>query len=170
MPSRLQRIQGGGDWHFITCSCYRRQPLLAYKLRRDLFLRLLEEVRQKYEFVVSGYVVMPEHFHVIISEPKHGTLALVMQVLKQRASRKCRQRTQAAFQKQLWQQEEQLRSFWKTRYYDFNIYRKDKHFEKLNYMHNNPVKRGFVCSPDLWAWSSCRHYWHAEKGPVAIET
>ena len=127
MPSRLQRIQGGGDWHFITCSCYRRQPLLASTARRDLFLSVLEEVRQKYGVVVSGYVIMPEHFHLVISEPKHGTLSLVMQVLKQRVSRKCGQPEQPPSEKPPWQQGEQLRSFWQTRYYDFNIYRKDKH-------------------------------------------
>src|SRR5579859_3815975 len=48
--------------HFITASCYHRQPLLGTPVRRDLVLMVRERVRQKYRFLVLGYVVMPEHF------------------------------------------------------------------------------------------------------------
>lgn len=70
MPKGLRRIQGVGDFHFITCSCYRRLQFLGSARRRDLFLAILEEVRQKYKSIVVGYVVMPEHFHLLVSEPK----------------------------------------------------------------------------------------------------
>src|ERR1041385_8419837 len=69
MPRGLQRFHSGGDEHFITCSCYHRQPFLASARRRDLFLTFLEEVRQKSQFVVWGYVVMPAHFHLLIANP-----------------------------------------------------------------------------------------------------
>jgi putative transposase len=42
MRRNLQRYYGAGDLHFITCSCYRRQPLLGTPRRRDLFLTVLE--------------------------------------------------------------------------------------------------------------------------------
>jgi putative transposase len=84
MPKGLRRIQGGGDLHFITCSCYHRLQFLGSARRRDLFLAVLEEVRQKYEFIVVGYVVMPEHFHMLVSEPKTKPLFRAMQVFKQR--------------------------------------------------------------------------------------
>ena len=57
MPRGLKRFYGGGDLHFITCSCYRRRALLASEQRRDLFLAVLEHVRQGYGFLVLGYVV-----------------------------------------------------------------------------------------------------------------
>jgi putative transposase len=47
---------------------------------------------------------------------------------------------------------------WQRRYYPFNIYTQRRRLEKLNYMHNNPVKRGLVSSPDQWPWSSFRFY------------
>ena len=65
MPSGLERWHGGHDLHFITFSCYHRQPLLGSTERRDLFLRVLEQVRQRYRWVVMGYVVMPEHVHLL---------------------------------------------------------------------------------------------------------
>ena len=72
MTRGLHRYYGAQDLHFITGSCYRREPELGTPPRRDLFLQILEQVRKRYGFVVLGYVVMPEHFHLLISEPEKG--------------------------------------------------------------------------------------------------
>jgi putative transposase len=68
VPSRLKRYYGANHLHFVTCCCYHRQRWLGSLRRRDLFLHVLEQVRQRYLFVVVGYVVMPEHIHLLISE------------------------------------------------------------------------------------------------------
>ena len=96
MPKRLRRCYGGGYLHFITSSCFHRRPILGTARRRTLFLELLEQVRRRYGFVVVGYVVMPEHFHLLISEPERGTPSTVMQVLKQRFARRILKRVRAA--------------------------------------------------------------------------
>jgi putative transposase len=75
---RLHRYHGSGHLHFITSSCYRRRPLLDTARRRNLFLEILEQVRLRYGFVVVGYVLMPEHIHLLISEPDRGTPSTVM--------------------------------------------------------------------------------------------
>jgi REP element-mobilizing transposase RayT len=93
MPKRLRRCYGGGYLDFITSSCYHRRPTLGTAQRRSLFVELLEQVRRRYGFVVVGYVAMPEHFHLLISEPKKGTPSTVMQVLKQRFARKSLKRS-----------------------------------------------------------------------------
>src|SRR5437016_2572281 len=80
------RVYGLGYLHYITSSCYQRRPFLTPQ-RRTLFLEILEQVRAQYNFVVVGYVFMPEHFHLLISEPAQGTPSTVMQVLKQRFAR-----------------------------------------------------------------------------------
>ena len=167
LPKGLRRIHGGGDWHFITCSCYHRRQFLASAKRRDLFLKIIEEVRAKYDFGIAGYVAMPEHFHLLITEPKYRTLALAMQVLKQRVSVACRTKKRATQQLGIWQEDE-APAFWQPRYYDFNVYSKRKYIEKLRYIHRNPVKRGLVRSPELWRWSSYRQYRFGEPGPVKI--
>ena len=61
VPRNLKRYYGAGDLPFLTFSYYRRLPLLASPRRRDQFLDVLETIRKKYEMVVVGYVVMPEH-------------------------------------------------------------------------------------------------------------
>ena len=169
MPKRLKRFQGGGEFHFITCSCYHRRQFLKSVRRRDFFLNILEEVRRKYQFIVAGYVVMPEHFHLLIGEPTQGTLSKVMQVLKQRVSRRIRwKRRQNNRNQQLLFKDDEPPSFWQPRSYDFNIYSRKKYIEKLNYMHNNPVKRGLVNRPEEWAWSSYRFYKEGRQGVVAV--
>ena len=87
MPRGLHRYYGADHLHFITCSCYRRLPLLRSARSRDRLLSVLEQTRQRYRLVVVGYVVMPEHIHLLLSEPEVGTPSTVMQVLKQRTAR-----------------------------------------------------------------------------------
>jgi putative transposase len=131
-------------------------------------LEILKQVRAKYDLVVAGYVVMPEHFHLLVSEPRVGKLSSAMQVLKQQVSRRSRgKKRKKANQLQLWK-DQSPRAFWQPRYYDFNVFNEKKYVEKLRYIHRNPVKRGPVESPELWRWSSFRDYRLGETGTVKI--
>ena len=87
MPSQLKRFYETADLHFVTFSCYHRQPNLSLALNRDLFLSVIEQVRLRYRFDIIGYVVMPEHVHLLLSKPEHADLSVVMQVLTQTVSR-----------------------------------------------------------------------------------
>lgn len=103
MRHRLERRYGLGHLHFITCSCYRRMPLLGTVRARDRFLKILSEVRERYDFSLWGFVVMPEHIHLLIGEPGVGDPSTVMKSLKQRVSRALRGRkTEAAGQLGFW--------------------------------------------------------------------
>ena len=174
MRHNLTRYYGAGDLHFITCSCYRRQPFLGTGQRRDLFLTVLEQVRRCYQLVVVGYVAMPEHIHLLISkpstsEPQLKTPSTVMQALKigfaRRVLAQARRRSHPA-QAALF--EAGAQHIWQKRFYDFNVWTSRKRAEKLRYMHRNPVKRGLVASPELWKWSSYRAYAFGERGPVTV--
>src|SRR5579864_7587338 len=90
MPKGLRRRYGLRHLHFITCSCYRRLPLFASARAKNLFVKILGEVRDRYGFALAGYVVMPNHIHLLIGEPAKGTPSTVMQVVKQRVSRRLR--------------------------------------------------------------------------------
>ncbi len=156
MPKGLIRYQKCGVFHFLTFSCYRRQPLLGNAGAFSVFERELEAVRRRYGFVVAGYVLMPEHVHLLVGEPNKSSLAVALQVLKQQTSRKLKGRGEVRF--------------WQRRYYDFNVWTDEKRKEKLRYMHRNPVKRGLVEKPEHWPWSSFRHYATGMMGTVEIES
>jgi putative transposase len=134
-------------------------------------LEIFEQVRVRYGFVVLGYVLMPEHVHLLISEPDRGTPSTVMQVLKQRFARhvlgEWRRRGESG-QGTLRQEALEAGHVWQARYYDFIVRTETKKREKLRYIHRNPVRRGLVLEPEQWAWSSFRWYAHGELGPVLV--
>lgn len=171
MPRRLERRVGHGDLHFITFSCFERRPFLQSKRARNLFVKILGEVRARSGFRLLGYVLMPEHVHLLIDESPKATPAKVIQVLKQRVSRILRgKRRRAPGQLSLPFGDDLARRkrFWQRRYYDFNVYSKEKLLEKLNYMHRNPVERGLVLHPRDWPWSSWSFYAHGQ-GLIAMD-
>ena len=132
MPWNLTRYYGNKDLHVITCSCYRRQPLLGTARRRALFLTVTEQVREKYQFVVVGYVVMPEHIHVLISETQDRTPSVVMQAPKLSLARRVltqMHRRHNPAQPNLFDHAPQ--HIWQKRYYDFNVRTGRKRIEKL---------------------------------------
>lgn len=153
MPKGLVRYQQCGCFHFITFSCYHRFPYPGTVQARNLFERSLEAMRNRYLFVVSGYIVMPEHVHIMVNEPKKALLSKAIQALKLSVSVQSKERP-----------------FWQPRYYDFNVHNEKKRVEKLRYMHRNPVKRGLVAKPEEWKWSSFRHYATGYEGVVEIES
>lgn len=171
MPTRLHRYYGAGFLHFITTSCYQRRPLLDTDRNRDLFLQVLEQVRRRYHFVVVGYVVMPEHVHLLFGEPERGNPSVVMQVLKQSFARRLLRRLRAGIDPRedcLWDTCLDHAHIWQRRFYDFVVFTEHKRIEKLRYMHRHPVTRGLVLEPQEWMWSSFRHYAHDEPGPVRV--
>lgn len=171
MPKNLKRYYGRGDLHFITFSCYRRLPLLGSARGRDEVVRALEEVRHTYDFPLAGYVVMPEHVHLLIGEPKGGTPSTVLQNLKLRVSKRLRQtkRNRAADRRTppLARTASEPERFWQRRFYDFNVWSAAKRLEKLEYMHRNPVERKLVTDPKDWPWSSYPSY--SGRGTPLIE-
>jgi putative transposase len=159
MPYGLKRYQESKQSHFVTFSCYRRLPYLRDERLRDLFVTSLERTRRKYRFRVYGYVVMPEHVHLLVSEPASEVLATAIQALKISVARRaiqCGTKRDGAF--------------WQKRYYDHNVRTQASFVDKLRYMHRNPVKRGLVDKPEDWKWSSFQHYATAEIGAVEIES
>src|SRR5438309_7600928 len=118
-----------------------------------------------------GYVVMPEHVHLLLSEPncptqtkvglewatrpQQYTLADALKSLKQGVSRRLLGNAE---------------HFWQKRYYDFNIRNYPQFVEKLRYIHRNPVKAGLCERPEDWVWSSFRHYAIGYEGRVEIES
>jgi putative transposase len=155
MPSSLKRYQTEGHSHFITFSCYRRLLYLDSDLARILFEEALEKLRCRHGFFLFGYVLMPEHVHLLLGEPKLHSHVITMSVLKGETSKLLKgDRPQ----------------FWQTRYYDFNVFTQKKFAEKIDYIHSNPVARGLVEKPEDWPWSSFRHWSTGEPGRIEIES
>jgi len=161
MPWSLERYHQSKQSHFLTFSCYHRLPNLQTPYLRDLFLNILERTRIRFGIRVFGYVVMPEHVHLLLSEPEENTLSDALRSLKLSFSKAAHPSAPNAAGNS---------PFWQKRYYDHNIRNYRKFVEKLRYIHRNPVKRELVPGPADWPWSSFRHYATGIPGPVEIES
>ncbi len=158
MPEGLVRLQQTGHSHFITFTCYHRAQHLTDPRVCCAVLRALENTRKRYELRVYGFVLMPEHVHLLLGEPKRETLAQALQSLKSASARMAlRWRRGGA-------------PFWQARYYDRYMRDYDEFSQKLRYIHRNPVQRGLCTSPEQWPWSSFRHYSQGTAVGVEIES
>ncbi len=128
---------------------------------RDTVVAALEQARVRYGFRVYGFVIMPEHLHLLVSEPDRGRLANAVQSLKIASAKRTRPARQF---------EGRSSPLWQKRYYDFNIRDYQQFVDKLRYIHRNPVRRGLVEKPEDWPWSSFRHYATGEDCGVEIES
>jgi putative transposase len=188
MPWGLTRFQHSGQSHFVTFCCYHRCRLLTTGESRRTFEAALERVRRSFRLQVYGYVVMPEHVHLLLSEPQGETDSSGSTPLKPKDGLNgppvglneppvglAKQRTLADALKSLKQGVSRrligdAEHFWQKRYYDFNIRDYPQFVEKLRYIHRNPVKAGLCERPEDWEWSSFRHYATGCEGRVEIES
>jgi putative transposase len=165
--------------HFLL---HHRRRLLTTDASRQIFESALERVRRSFRLRVYAYAVMPEHVHLLLSEPQRvassdgiaplkpkgglngppvlgepqrDRLADALKSLKQGVSRRLIGDAE---------------HFWQKRYYDFNIRNYLQFVEKLRYIHRNPVKAGWCERPEDWEWSSFRHYATGCERRVEIES
>jgi len=164
------RVYTPGQLQFITASTYRRTPVFLSDRFRNCFVQKLEEVRRELHFLLAGWVLMPEHFHILIRPEPAETTSLIMKGLKEEWARRiikalreniqfpwC-ENTLAELRLPPTVHDESHYRLWQRRFYPFKVFSEGKFQEKLDYLHNNPVTRGLVNSPGDWAWSSWRFY------------
>ncbi len=152
--------------HFITFSVYRRRRLLELDPPKRILLGVLNFVLEKHVAKCVGFVVMPDHVHVLVWLPKTGELSKFMHEWKRQSSLKIR----------AWYRDEETNyfskfgegdKFWQPKYYSFSIDNQSKLEEKLQYMHNNLVRAGLVDRATDWPWSSAR--WYASQYSVGVK-
>ena len=143
------------------------------------FVQTLDELRAELDFRIIGYVLMPEHCHLLVWPGPSANPSEIMQKLAERTAnfilRNLRQNLSFPWCQRM------LRRFrlpptvhhhahyrvWNRRGYDMNVWTEKKIHEKLDYMHNNPVARGLVAAPADWPWSSWRYYSRQDRSVLA---
>ncbi len=151
MPLGLERRHNLGHLHFITFSCHHRLPYLEAPKTKEILEQVIERTRRTHNFLLYAYVLMPEHIHLLLSEPKN--LSSTLRVIKGESSKLLKGSRE---------------HFWQPRYYDFNVFTTRKFKEKIQYIHRNPVTRGLVSKPEDYRWSSFNHYATGEPSPIEI--
>ena len=175
------RYYGENHLHFLTTSTYRRAAVFNSERFKGQFVAALSELRAELGFRILGYVLMPEHFHLLVwpsgaANPsqimqrlKGRTARLILKTLRQERRHAWCARMLARFALPATVHDEASCLVWQRRFYDMNIWSDRKQLEKLEYMHNNPVKRKLVSSAGDWPWSSWRFYFLQDVSVIAMD-
>lgn len=144
---------------FLTFSCYKRLPLFTSDRIKDAFVQGIRIARDRHEFLLHAWVIMPEHIHLVIRCHKDATVPDVLRTIKTGHAKRVLSRWKklhAPILPKITDGSGRLRFWQRGGGYDRNIIHSPELPEKIQYIHANPVRRGLVSRPEEWAWSSAR--------------
>jgi len=180
MP-RLRHSYEQNCYHYLTASTYRRARVFDADRFKSHFVKTLDDLRTELGFRIFGYVLMPEHFHLLIWPDPAANPSQIMQKLRERTAnfilRTLRQNLAYPWCQKMLKRLELSATVhhhahyrvWNRRGYDLNIWSDKKQNEKIDYMHNNPVVRGLVEHVADWPWSSWRFYYLEDRSVLAMD-
>ncbi len=163
---RVKSYNTPGDAHELTFSCFQRLPLLSKERTCRWFVEALDSARRRRNFLVWAYVIMPEHVHVLVwPRDEVYEVRLIRAALKipvQRQALAFLRARSSPFLNVL----RDVRPNGKVHYrfwqrgggYDRNVNERATLLAMIEYIHNNPVRRGLVKHALDWPWSSARFY------------
>jgi putative transposase len=164
------------DAHFLTFSCYRRMPLLSKDRSRQWFIDALEKARAKHQFDLWAWVIMLEHVHLLIWPRLVGyktkkILASIKKPVGYNAIQFLEQNAPEFLERlTVWNQNRTYRRFWQAGPgVDNNLFQPKSIHNAIEYIHNNPVRRGLVARQTDWVWSSARDWSGYEDVPIKVD-
>ena len=155
-----------GHLHEFTFSCYQRRALLTNDSWLQRLARTLDEAGRVEQFDLIAFVLMPEHVHLLTYprplKPSFGTyLARIKQPFSKQ-TKEILDAERSPLVAQLTVQERPGKTsfrFWQEGPgYDRNIFSNSAMTASIDYIHNNPVRRGLCDRAIDWPWSSARYY------------
>ena len=164
---RRRVCDGDAHAHFVTFSCYKRRRLLDDDRSKAIVVDFLSRQLGREQGVCIGFVVMPDHVHALVWFGEDGRLSQFMCQWKRRSSMALKD----LYRTVLSNYGAGIGSgqpMWQAKYYGLNVFSDEKMNEKLEYMHNNPVRAGLAGSPEDWGFSSARWYLCGESVGVRV--
>ncbi len=155
-----------GDLHELNFSCYHRFSLLTNDVWRGYLASSIDEACEAEHCLLLAFVFMPEHVHLVVypttENPEiDSLLAAIKRPCSARVKRDLVQ-AQSRLLERLTVGERPGKTcfrFWQEGPgYDRNLQTEKAVMEAIDYVHNNPVRRGLCREPWQWVWSSARFY------------
>jgi putative transposase len=155
-----------GHLHELTFSCYHRMPLLTNDSWREKLAQFIEVAGKENLFDLVAFVFMPEHVHLLVyPTTPNPSISLYLARIKQPFSKQIKEiliEQQSQLLSKLTVQERPGKTcfrFWQEGPgFDRNLFSTEAISLSLEYIHNNPVKRGLCRVAEDWKWSSARYY------------
>jgi putative transposase len=157
-----KRYNDPGHAHYLTFSCFQRRGFLSRDRTRRWMIDAISLARDKHHFDLWAWAIMPEHVHLLICPRQTDyDISAVLSTVKQSVSKRAVLFVKnEAPQFARWMADRrpdggQSLRFWQRRGgYDHNLWTPKRVWEKISYIHCNPVRRGLVSRPEDWKWSS----------------
>lgn len=150
--------------------------MLSKDRTRNWLIESIIMAKEKYQYALWAYVIMPEHVHLLVYPfVENYNISLFLKAIKQPVARRAKHYLEENDRNWLDKLTVKFGSrevfkFWQAGPgYDRNITSKDELFEKILYMHRNPVRRGLVLNPQEWKWSSAGWYTGEREVVLAID-
>ena len=164
--SRLFHYDFDGRARFVAFNTHRRLPLLTNHITRSAVIEAIKTCRSRNPFRLAAYVIMPEHVHLVLTPDIETVVSKVVAEIKACSARtildEYRRTDNPLLLKLTVTRNRMMRHvFWQRRCYDHNCRSDESFWGKVEYCHNNPVKRGLVKSAGQWKWSSYNYYFGA---------
>ena len=161
--------------HFVTFSCFKRRNHLQHDQAKRIVIGTMGSRLAQQNGLCLGFVIMPDHVHALVWFPEINQLSPFMNKWKELTSKTLKQFLPKMFPK-YWSTIDSSEAIWQARYYGVNLWSRHKVEEKLDYIHQNPVRAGLVKMATDWSWSSARWYLQQRtvgvpiKWPAGLET
>jgi putative transposase len=171
-----KRYNNPGEAHALTFSCFHRQAFLSKDRSRQWLVDGISRACQKHHFHIWAYVIMPEHAHLLVwpTELVYN-VSLLLNSIKQSVAKKALsyvRRVSPGFLRCMEDRQPNGKihhRFWQRGGgYDRNIIEPATAFQQIEYMHNNPVRRGLCEKAEDWYWSGAADYAGLGLGPLRI--
>lgn len=166
----MQKFNNPGDIHFVTFRTYKKYPYFKDEKCCLILLEELNYYRTKFSLKIYGYVILPDHIHCLIYfEDEDLTISRIVQAIKGFTARRIiklyssigswEQLLPATRPEADKQHFRKLKyKIWQPDFYDFNVQTDKKFWEKLEYIHNNPIKHRLTDDISKYKFCSWRNY------------
>jgi len=175
MRSRY-RITPESNVYFITTSTHLWVPILFNETLFQIILNSLKYCQANKGLRLHGYVIMINHVHAIISHESYDQIPNIVRDLKRHTAKEIKDYLSGLgeFSQLFWvkifhSKERGQHRIWQPGYHPVAITSRAFFDEKLEYIHYNPVKKGFVEKPEDWKYSSARNYLLGDDRLIRID-
>ena len=150
--ANYRRVFLDGYSYFLTVTTYKRNPILIENI--GLLRKSFAFAKSKFDFNIEEIVILPDHFHIIITVERAADYPKIISTIKRYFSKHC----DSKYTKDITQSSSRIKKryspVWQKRYFEHTIRDEKDYAQKIEYMKYNPVKHGLIDNADDWKYSS----------------
>jgi len=150
--ANYRRIFLNGFSYYLTIVTHKRNPILVDNIA--LLRESFRVSKTKYAYTIDAIVILPDHFHMIITPDIPTQYPQIIRAVKYHFSKHLDARYYAHIEQSKSRAKRGSKPIWQKRYYEHTIRNEKDYMEKLTYMYHNPVKHQYVIKSDAWVYSS----------------